>query len=124
MWTALAPISVDMGPMVHLSGSHREPPAGIFGYGGEDAQGVYPEIFKKHQVSQPRAYNPGDAVFHHCLTWHHAGINKTDKLRWAITNQRMSSNVRYTGQPSGNTDGMRLVFNKTFDHPNFLTVYP
>ena len=123
MWTALVPISVDMGPMVHLSGSHREPPGGIFGPGTEDARDVYPEIFEKYEVSEPRDYNPGDAMFHHCLTWHHAGLNKTDKLRWATTNQRMSSNVRYTGQPSGNTDGMGLIPGKTFEHPDFPTVY-
>lgn len=124
MWTALAPITADMGPMVHLSGSHREPPGGLFGYDKDDAREVYPELFERYKVSEPRDYNPGDAMFHHCLTWHSAGMNKTNKLRWAITNQRMSASVRYTGQPSGNTDDMGLVPIQRYDHPNFPTVYP
>lgn len=124
MWTALVPISADMGPMVHLSGSHREPPGGIFGSGDEDAGDLYPEVFAKNEVSQPHAYNPGDAMFHHCLTWRKSNPNMSNKVRWAITNQRMSANTRYTGQQSGNTDGMGLIPGHTFDHPDFASVYP
>jgi hypothetical protein len=40
-----------------------------------------------------------------------------------MSSQRMSADCLYTGQQNFNTDGLGLVPNKPFDHPNFPTVY-
>lgn len=122
-WVALVPVSVDMGPMVHLSGSHREPPMGMMGFAGEKASEVYPWLFDKYETSQPADYAKGDVMLHHSLCWHSSGPNKTDKVRWAMSNYRMSDRCLYTGQQNYNTDNMGLEPNKRFDHPNFPTVY-
>ena len=123
-WLALIPITPEMGPMVHLSGSHRSAPGGMVGETGEDARQLYPDLWKKYEVSKPRHYNPGDAVFHSSLTWHASGPNLTNKVRWAMSSYRISARSRYTGQANHNTDGLGLEPRELFDHPNFPTVYP
>lgn len=123
-WLALVPISVEMGQMIHLSGSHREPPGGMLGVTREDAETLYPEIFQKYEPSTPKPLAQGDAIFHHSLTWHCSGINQTDKVRWAMSSYRMSDRCIYTGQHNFNTNGLGLEPYKHFNHPNFPTVYP
>ena len=123
-WLALVPITPDMGPMVHLNGSHRCMPGGMLAEMGESAEELYPELFEQYETSKPLTYAAGDAIFHHCLTWHASGENKTDKVRWAMSSYRFSARARYTGQANFNTDGLGLVPRQHFDHPNFPTVYP
>lgn len=124
LWTALVPISEDMGQMVHLTGSHREMPGGMLGVVGEDARELYPDLFERYEISKPKPLKAGDALFHHTLTWHCSYANETDRVRWAMSSVRMSARCRYTGQHNFNTDGLGLIPNKHFDHPNFPTVYP
>jgi ectoine hydroxylase-related dioxygenase (phytanoyl-CoA dioxygenase family) len=123
-WLALVPITKEMGPMVHLTGSHRSMPGGMVGEAGENARELYPELFRTYQSSEPMDYNKGDAIFHHSLTWHASGRNTTNKVRWAMSSYRMSARCRYTGQANFNTDGLGLIPRQHFDHPNFPTVYP
>ena len=66
----------------------------------------------------------GTAVFHHGLTWHFSGPNRTDKIRWAMSSYRISARSRYTGQANYNTDGLGLKPREVLDHPNFPIVYP
>lgn len=123
-WIALAPATADMGTMRHLSGSHREPPRGMTHFSGEDPAIDFPDIWEKYQIEPPRDYAAGDALFHHCLTFHCSGQNQTNKIRWAMSSLRFSGRSIYTGQQNTNTDGLGLQVNKFFDHPNFPTVYP
>lgn len=122
-WLALVPVSPEMGPMTHLTGSHREMPGGRLS-AGEDFRDIYPELWRKYEASSPKALAQGDAIFHHCLTWHASGVNQTDRVRWAMSSYRFSERSRYTGQQNFNTDGFGLVPYEHFDHPNFPTVYP
>ena len=124
LWTALVPITTDMAPMVHLSGSQHSQPGGMVAQLGEDARELYPDLFETYKVSEPVNYQAGDALFHHVLTWHSSGSNVTDKVRWAMSSIRMSERCRYTGQQNFNTDNLGLVPNQPFDHPNFPTVFP
>lgn len=123
-WIALAPITDDMGTMKHLDGSHREPPYGMHHFSNENPREILPELWEKYQTIAPRGYAAGDAMFHHCLTFHCSGSNHTNKIRWAMSSLRMSGKSIYTGQQNVNTDGLGLQVNKFFDHPNFPTVYP
>jgi hypothetical protein len=122
-WLALVPITPDMGPMTHLTGSHREMPGGRL-VATEDAREIYPELWERHEVSVPKPLAQGDAIFHHALTWHASGANLTDKVRWAMSSYRFSGRTRYTGAQNFNTDGLGLTPYEPFDHPNFPTVYP
>lgn len=124
LWIALVPVTPEMGPMTHLNGSHRSMPGGMVGEANEDATLLYPEVFEQYQESEPPTLSQGDAVFHHSLTWHRSGVNKTDRVRWAMSSYRISARSRYTGQANLNTDGLGLIPRQYFDHPNFPTVYP
>jgi ectoine hydroxylase-related dioxygenase (phytanoyl-CoA dioxygenase family) len=124
MWVALAPVSIEMGPMVHLTGSHREPLSGMLSYSGEDPKELYPELWEKYEVTPEHALATGDAQFHHAMTWHASAVNKTDEVRWGMSSYRIAGNCLYTGQQNYNTDGLGLVPNKPFDHPNFPIAYP
>ncbi len=123
-WLALVPVTVDMGPMVHLKGSHHSEPGGMINGYDEDAETLYPELFERYEVTPLEPVGQGEAVFHHALTWHSSGLNHTNRIRWAMASYRMSANCRYTGQQNFNTDGFGLKPNQLFDHPHFPTVYP
>ncbi len=122
-WVALVPVTPDMGPMTHLTGSHREMPGGRLST-FEDPQEIYPELWEKYEQSVPTPLGQGDAIFHHALTWHASGVNQTDRVRWAMSSYRMSGRCQYTGGQNYNTDGLGLTPWKHFDHPNYPTVYP
>jgi ectoine hydroxylase-related dioxygenase (phytanoyl-CoA dioxygenase family) len=124
MWVALAPVSVEMGPMVHLTGSQKEPPSGMLSYSGENPRDLHPDLWERYSETEPHPLNTGDAQFHHPLTWHASAVNTTDQVRWGMSSYRVAANVLYTGQQNYNTDGLGLAPNKTFDHPNFPIVYP
>jgi len=123
-WMALAPITPEMGPMVHLTGSHREPPMGSHISAGEDPQALYPEIFARYPVSEPQSYQPGDVMFHHCLTYHSSGANRTSKVRWAMSSYRISTRSLYTAGDDPHSAGFGLQPWKPLDHPHFPQVYP
>lgn len=123
-WIALVPMTPEMGPMVHLTGSHRSMPGGMLAEVDERAEELYPHIFETYEASEREPYQAGDAMFHHGLTWHSSGDNMSDKVRWAMSSVRFSARSRYTGQANYNTDGLGLEPRKPFDHPNFPTVYP
>ncbi len=122
-WCALVDVTPDMGPMLHLLGSHRSMP-GYRGSYQEDARVSYPELFEKYECTKLETVPQGEAVFHHGLTWHSSGMNTSNKVRWAMSSYRVDARSWYTGAQNFNTDGLGLKPNATFDHPNFPTVYP
>ena len=123
-WCALVDVTPEMGPMTHLKGSHKSIPGGMVAECGEDAHELYPELFEEFKPTKIQALSQGTAVFHHGLTWHMSGHNRTDKVRWAMSSYRVSSRARYTGQANFNTDGLGLKPREVIDHPNFPIVYP
>ena len=123
-WIALVPITPDMSPMAHMSGSHREKPNGIHELANETIEETYPELFDKYEISELHTYAPGDAVFHHCLTYHTSEANRTNRIRMGISSLRFSARSLYTGQSLSHTDGLGMQPLKLFSHANFPTVYP
>ncbi len=121
-WIALVDVTPDMGPMQHLIGSHHSMP-GIRGGLGQNGKDVFPELFDQYKISDLHGVPKGGVMFHHGMTWHASAPNQTDRVRWAMSSYRMSAKTLYTGAQNENTDGLGLVPNKTFDHPNFPTVY-
>jgi hypothetical protein len=123
LWVALAPITKEMGPMVHLKGSHREPPRGMLSVSAQRPQDVLPQLWELYEQTEPHDLAPGDAVFHHGLCFHASGVNHTDRVRWGMSSYRIAADCLYTGQPNHNTDGLGLEPMKPLDHPNFPVVY-
>ena len=122
-WCALVDVTPEMGPMIHLKGSHRSMPGGMMAEVNEDALELYPEVFEQYKPTKLAFLAQGTAVFHHCLTWHMSPPNKTDKVRWAMSSYRISARSRYTGQANYNTDGLGLKPREVLEHPNFPVVY-
>lgn len=123
-WISLTEIVPEMGPMEHLRGSHKEGPLGRHIFAGEAAEEVNPHVFARHKVTKPRHYQPGDADFHHCLTYHRSAVNSTNRIRWAVSSIRFSNRCLYNGIPSVQAEGLGLDLFKPFDHPLIPTVYP
>jgi ectoine hydroxylase-related dioxygenase (phytanoyl-CoA dioxygenase family) len=120
MWLALRDVTPEMGPMVHLTGSHHTPPMGTL---LKDVPARYPWLFEEYESTKPHALGQGDVMFHHPLVWHSSGPNTTDLPRWGMTCNRISADCLYTGLQMANTDGLGLEVWKPLDHPNFPTIY-
>ena len=80
--------------------------------------------FEQYKPTKLEFLSQGTAIFHHGLTWHMSGHNRTNKVRWAMSSYRVSSRARYTGQANFNTDGLDLKPREVLDHPNFPIVFP
>jgi len=99
IWVALDDVSVEMGAMHFIPGSHK---VGIdgFEYRIEDAIEGKSDILRKAFElvnKEPVSYNlkPGDATFHHGLTVHYTRKNYTDKIRKGMTVIYFVDGVRY-----------------------------
>lgn len=122
LWFACVEITPDMGPLQHLSGSHREPPLGR-GEGGPNGMvDVYPWLLEKYASSPQFHLQPGDALAHHALTFHSAQPNRTDTDRIAWASHRFDARARYTGLVNDRSDGRGLTVGEPFDHPFFPIV--
>jgi hypothetical protein len=122
-WLALCEITPEMGSMQHLSGSQREGPIGNVQYSDDQrVEALYPELFKKYQVSPAHHFQPGDVLAHHMLSIHYAEENRTDKLRWVYTSYRVPANTLNNGIPNPRFSEFDFKPWKPFDHPKFPIV--
>jgi ectoine hydroxylase-related dioxygenase (phytanoyl-CoA dioxygenase family) len=102
IWLALDEVTTEMGAMHFIPGSHK---ADLFSYDNniENAiEGKSNLLERAKQVlnTEDVTYNlkPGDATFHHSLTVHFAGANKTNKVRKGMTVIYFADGVRYDGK--------------------------
>jgi ectoine hydroxylase-related dioxygenase (phytanoyl-CoA dioxygenase family) len=124
-WIALCEITPEMGSMQHLTGSHREPPLGNVHYAkdrDQSLEALYPELWRKYELSAAHHFRPGDVLAHHPLTVHYAQANQTDRLRWVYTSYRIPANTLYNGIPNERFDEFGFELWKPFDHPKFPIV--
>lgn len=122
IWIAAVEITPDMGPLQHLSGSHREPPLGRGTHSRGGMVDVYPWLLEKYAVSPAFHLQPGDALCHHALTFHSAQPNATDRDRIAWASHRFDARALYTGLVNDRSDGRGLEVGAPFDHPFFPIV--
>ena len=117
---ALDDIPANMGTVHFLNGSHRLGPLGrsLTWPEGTELPDVYPEL-KELEMSLPNDMRIGDVTVHDSLTVHGAGQNLGDRPRWAMTLAHMRADTQYTGMSNQVTDGLGLVENEVFDHPQF-----
>ena len=102
IWIALEEVTVEMGAMHFIPGSHN---AGIDGFDHriEDALEGRSSLLEKVSEklkADPVSYNlkPGDATFHHGLTIHFTGKNSTDKIRKGMTVIYFADGVRFNAE--------------------------
>lgn len=102
IWIALEEVTIEMGAMHFIPGSHT---SGIDGFDLriEDAiegKSTIIEKAAKKIKDGPVSYNlkPGDATFHHGLTIHYTGKNITDKIRKGMTVIYFVDGVRFNAE--------------------------
>lgn len=102
-WVALDDATVDNGAMWMVPGSHRWGDVGKHLQTGPDYMpyltdpGVLPAGADPTPV--PFEIQKGQVGYHHCLTWHGAYPNRSERKRRAIAVHYMPGHVRYV--PSG-----------------------
>ena len=101
IWLALDEVTEDMGAMYFIPNSHK---ANIFNYdyrieSSIEGKSDLLEKAKKILNNEAISYNlePGDATFHHSLTIHYTGKNKTDKTRKGMTVIYFADGVCFDG---------------------------
>ncbi|CAN7193585.1 phytanoyl-CoA dioxygenase family protein [Phenylobacterium sp. LjRoot225] len=109
-WLALEDYGPEFGTMSFVSRSDR---LGVVGgyhtYGDADLLDVYSEL-RDLEMSAPMSYAAGDVTVHSHLTVHGAGMNLTDRPRWAYLMLVQPADVCWNGAPSEafDTTGMEL----------------
>jgi nitrite reductase/ring-hydroxylating ferredoxin subunit/ectoine hydroxylase-related dioxygenase (phytanoyl-CoA dioxygenase family) len=118
IWVALDEITPDMGPVQHLSGSHRCGMLGDVPKSRMDLLEEYPRL-ARFPISPPHHMRPGDATVHHGLVVHGAAANLTSRPRWSYLSAYFPADARYSGAPNHDTDGFDLKQGQMLDHPSF-----
>jgi hypothetical protein len=121
IWTALAPMTPDMGTLRFIDGSHRLAHFGHFPPMDlpVDALARYPGIVEQCTMTPVLELRAGDTFVFDASTLHGAGPNLTDRPRWALRVSFFPAEARYTGQPYRYCDNLGLAFHEPLDHPNF-----
>lgn len=84
-WLALDVVSLDMGCMQFIPGSHRQGIVEHRSAGDRNPinNALVAEVDATRAISM--AFGPGDATFHHGRTLHYTGPNLTDRPRRGVT---------------------------------------
>ncbi len=106
IWIALDHLSVDMGPLRFIDGSHR---LGLLGKSHIDRPGTTSEeallddfpALRAMSVSESVEFQPGDATAHTMFTVHGASSNNGSRPRWAFLLAYFSDDTLYTGNRMG-----------------------
>jgi ectoine hydroxylase-related dioxygenase (phytanoyl-CoA dioxygenase family) len=108
-WVALDDATISNGCMSMVRGSHKWGPYNGGTVGTDDSDwGPAPEAREWARAHLPAGQEPevvpievpaGAVVFHHCLTWHGAPPNRSDRSRPAIAVHYMPGHTRYDKDP-------------------------
>jgi hypothetical protein len=118
VWIALDEVTPNRGSLRFLTGSYAE---GLAGW-AEDLSTERPDLFERYEMSPPLHMHPGDATIHHSYTIHGAPANATEQPRWTYIISYFPSDVRYTGAPNPEHDGLGLPVGEPIDHDRFRVV--
>lgn len=122
LWLALDEVTPEMGPMQFYSGSHK---LGILGNLMDqnvwDAWG--PQLERRCTLTEPIAYEPGDATFHTHFMIHGTNENAGARPRWAFLAMLMPGDAPYTGAESAYIEGMTFEVGAPLDDPSFPIIY-
>lgn len=124
LWSPLAPVTVDMGPVVMCPGSHKAGPLPVFNADPEGAgrTGAYALKIKDEErwLSQYEQVapisSPGDLIVMDFLVLHASGHNRSDRSRWSMQFRYFNFN-----DPVGRSHGWKGSFASGVD---FRQVHP
>jgi ectoine hydroxylase-related dioxygenase (phytanoyl-CoA dioxygenase family) len=98
-WISLEHNTPEMGTVRYLDRSHQLGSLGVLGKDPHLPEGhfdVYPEL-SEMTMTEPPDLQPGDAAAHAQFTLHDAGVNGSDRARWAFLIRYFPSDTIYTG---------------------------
>jgi ectoine hydroxylase-related dioxygenase (phytanoyl-CoA dioxygenase family) len=85
MWLPLVDVTVEMGPMIFASGSHRVSAPGDVAISEETDQRIARFVEEQGWPIASEPIPAGDATFHLGKTLHSAGANRSDRTREILT---------------------------------------
>jgi hypothetical protein len=107
IWVALSEVTIDMGAMHFIPGSHRMQIDGWEHTIKEDSDSLDEIPFGLQEQAIAYDLKPGDATFHHGLTIHYTGENKSDKICKGMCVIYFPDGVRYNGKCPEHTTTVR-----------------
>ncbi len=114
-WIALVDVTVDMGCMRFIPGSHQWGRLAFATLPNETLENqdglrmVVPEDKYDALESVTVELKAGSCTFHNALTIHHTGSNLTDRPRMGFIINYMPDGTRYSGKPHVTTDPLGLA---------------
>ena len=109
-WVALQDTPVEMGCMSFVQGSHEMKDVPDMATNNQEGWREFaPEIAWRTRVTHP--LQAGDCTFHHGMTFHTAGPNKTDDWRVGYVIIFVDAAAKYTGKKHVVTDPLRIAPN-------------
>ena len=130
-WIALDHIEPEMGLPRWIDRSHMLGALGNMVKDGKlrcELLDVYPEL-RDMPVTQPVAFEPGDATSHAMYTVHEAPANAADRPRWTLILNYVPSDTIYTGVQTGSQASLKkiakagLVAGEPFGGPLYPRVF-
>ena len=121
IWIPLVDCPPEQGSLRFLTGSHMLPALGRYVHrtDGVDTVTDNPWLLERFEISPPLHMKAGDATVHDANIVHSAPENRTGELRWVYSATMFPHDALYTGLANRLTDGIGLVVNQPFDHPDF-----
>lgn len=110
-WLALDPVDEQNGCLRYVRGSHRH---GLRSHEGTDVLGFSQAVrdFGEQDLKNEAVITAerGDLIFHHLVTIHRAGANRSNRSRRALGGQYWSHRARYDAE--GNAEYHRRLLKK------------
>jgi phytanoyl-CoA hydroxylase len=109
-WVALDDVTVDNGCLHVIPGSHK---LGAVDHSepwmvGERQDKKIPDAQLDRDRERAITLQAGGVSFHHGLTQHRSGANRTDRFRRGLATHYMTSQSRWTGDPKDQPDYVLL----------------
>ncbi len=94
-WIALADVTLDMGPMVFLEGSHLDGLRMDLQPREWTGGGLPPHPLDRPYAQVPVLVKAGQVTFHHGATMHGSDCNTSDRARYALVSHVMAADCCY-----------------------------
>lgn len=115
IWIALRDATIENGCMSFLAGTQVLGPREPVHLGDANPKGVYEVAPEARGIPATVVELPaGSCTFHHGLTFHYAGPNRSDATREAFAIIYMPATTRYTGETHVLTDGLQMEPGQVF----------
>ncbi len=116
IWIALKDATIDNGCMSFLAGTQTLGPREPVRLGDANPKGVYEVAPEARGIPATVVELPaGSCTFHHGLTFHYAGPNRSDATREAFAIIYMPATTTYTGEAHALADGLGLKVGEALD---------